>query len=403
MRVKKVGRLLFPLCFTFIVLLSLITTKSRITTLLHVQQWRNDKDVNLKERANPTIKTRAVRGETFLSPYVNRYLRFNHGHKEHSSNGKTHLILWWNEPKWMKVSRWNTYCNMSQCEYVNCVVIGNRNYIDNSSALIVSIAAPGADQLPVQRAQRNPDQAWVFFTLESPMSFWNRAFEKDEWRSVFNWSMTYRRDADIFIPYGWLGDRKTSLNKNYSDIFRKKTREVAWIVSHCQTSGKREQYVQELQKYIQVDIYGRCGTKVTDNALYKLLPEYKFYLGFENALCKDYMTEKFFHYFMYDLIVIVRGLTDYGKHLPNNTFINSADFSSIQSLGQYLTRLAKDEEQYIQYLKEKDKYDVLERQDTYCEALCSICEKVNHVEKNRRTYDRIFDWTGFCEDPKDIK
>jgi hypothetical protein len=36
---------------------------------------------------------------------------------------------------------------------------------------------------------------------------------------------------------------------------------VAWFVSNCHESNTRKKYTQELQKYIPVDIYGKCGTK----------------------------------------------------------------------------------------------------------------------------------------------
>jgi glycoprotein 3-alpha-L-fucosyltransferase len=57
------------------------------------------------------------------------------------------------------------------------------------------------------------------------------------------------------------------------------------------------QYAKELQQYIPVDIYGQCGTRncshSTENECFEMLNEdYKFYLAFENANCKDYITEK---------------------------------------------------------------------------------------------------------------
>ncbi len=33
-----------------------------------------------------------------------------------------------------------------------------------------------------------------------------------------------------------------------------------WVVSNCKTINKREEYVTELQKFIEVDIYGGCGS-----------------------------------------------------------------------------------------------------------------------------------------------
>lgn len=58
-------------------------------------------------------------------------------------------------------------------------------------------------------------------------------------------------------------------------------------------------YARELSKYIQVDIYGTCGTlrcpRSQSQACFDMLDEdYKFYLAFENSNCKDYITEKFF-------------------------------------------------------------------------------------------------------------
>ena len=71
------------------------------------------------------------------------------------------------------------------------------------------------------------------------------------------------------------------------------------MVSNCHESNTRQKYAQELQKYITVDIYGSCGTKKCPRSkrteCYEMLDrDYKFYLAFENANCKDYITEKLF-------------------------------------------------------------------------------------------------------------
>ncbi len=54
----------------------------------------------------------------------------------------------------------------------------------------------------------------------------------------------------------------------------------------------------KLNSYIDIDIFGACGKKSCqkqnsfecDNMLRNT---YKFYIAFENAVCKDYITEKF--------------------------------------------------------------------------------------------------------------
>ena len=39
---------------------------------------------------------------------------------------------------------------------------------------------------------------------------------------------------------------------------------VAWMVSRCHSASRREQYVLELQEYINVDVYGNCENAVND-------------------------------------------------------------------------------------------------------------------------------------------
>jgi len=56
------------------------------------------------------------------------------------------------------------------------------------------------------------------------------------------------------------------------------------------------EYVKELSKYIDVDIYGKCGEFSCDRNrdCFSDVAEadYFFYLSFENSFCDDYVTEK---------------------------------------------------------------------------------------------------------------
>ena len=105
---------------------------------------------------------------------------------------------------------------------------------------------------------RRPDQYWVFYCLDHTLSIYYSKI-KDHLGS-FNLTMTWRPDADVHIGYGYV--EKLNRSKPVTPmkaILAKKTKLVAWVVSNCWPQSRRGLYVKELQKYISVDIYGRCG------------------------------------------------------------------------------------------------------------------------------------------------
>ena len=76
------------------------------------------------------------------------------------------------------------------------------------------------------------------------------------------------------------------------------------------------EYVKNLRKYINVDIYGKCGhlncpRSQENNCWEKVDKYYHFYLAFENSICKDYVTEKFFNAMERYVVPIVLGGANY--------------------------------------------------------------------------------------------
>ena len=77
--------------------------------------------------------------------------------------------------------------------------------------------------------------------------------------------MTYRQDSDFPHPYGHIiqimeHPRGKNEIKNIIEAFGKKnrfigkgkTKPIAWFASNCFTQSKREAYVEELKKYMNV-------------------------------------------------------------------------------------------------------------------------------------------------------
>ena len=155
--------------------------------------------------------------------------------------------------------------------------------------------------------------------------------------------------------------------------------------------------MEDLSKVVNVDIVGRCGKnklcpKGAAHCSDNIVGKYKFYLAFENSFYKDYVTEKLFKFFNEDIIVVVRGATDYSKIAPKGTIIDANDFKSPSELGIFLKELGADKERYISYLRRKDMYYTTGLNVPSSVAACKLCEYLHSLQKHRKIYDDIQDW-----------
>jgi len=141
-------------------------------------------------------------------------------------------------------------------------------------------------------------QLWIAQHWESAM---HDRIDTQLVRRYINWTVSYRRDSTVAISYGKFA-RKTNANSSEQivDYGAGKTKQVAWLVSNCHAKNNRLKYAHELAKYIDVDIYGACGSltcnRTGPESCHNLLvKKYRFFLAFENSNCKDYITEKLYH------------------------------------------------------------------------------------------------------------
>ena len=109
--------------------------------------------------------------------------------------------------------------------------------------------------------------------------------DHSSFNGFFNWTATYRWDSDFPIPYGWISPSSKPINgdapsndnppdlrypQGNAEILNQIVAEiegqnkqhrklVAWMVSNCETNSERELYVQQLQEFIDIDVFGKCG------------------------------------------------------------------------------------------------------------------------------------------------
>jgi hypothetical protein len=194
-------------------------------------------------------------------------------------------------------------CPVTKCEFIN-----DRSRLNESDLVLVHMRDP-IDPIPDNRPV---NQRWVFVLYESPLN--SNSFE--EYNGVFNLTSTYRIDSE-FPGFYVENVLKWAFNPNFNENFdfyqyKKDNKFVAALISNPGDKSNRIDIIQNLQPYIQVDIYGDYGMPCSDlgpdpDCRLEISKHFKFYLAFENSICKDYITEKFFRTLRYNIIPVVMG------------------------------------------------------------------------------------------------
>ncbi|KAK3604613.1 hypothetical protein CHS0354_027466 [Potamilus streckersoni] len=212
---------------------------------------------------------------------------------------------------------------------------------------------------------------------------------------VFNWTQTYRRDSDIFNPYG---EFRSTTSKEAESVtkqlvsesyFRKKNNSALIINSNCNDNARRFRIVDILSKYINVDQYGECGRGCPRNrdSCDKLHPSYKFYLAFENSFCRDYITEKYWRRYTYRQIPVVAWRQDYSGLVIPKSYINVFDFPDIDAAGRYIADVDKNETLFNSYFEWMKQYKITDKCD-----LCRTCESLHTKRIPPQVYTNFEGW-----------
>ncbi|CAI2723622.1 unnamed protein product [Schistosoma spindalis] len=292
----------------------------------------------------------------------------------------------------------NSFPDLSHCPVYECSV---SDTIQQADLVVLENGA----ELSISTKQKN--QSWLIYHLESP-----RHFSFPTSKNFINFTATYAVDSTIVTPYykyvQFSDIEPKDLNNSIQsdkDFSIGKTKMIAWFVSNCD-GGPRMSYTKELMKYIKVDIYGACGDLMCgryDSKCFELLKnDYKFYLSFENSICQDYITEKFFlNALKNNVVPIVMGASksEYIRSAPSNSFIHVDDFNSVKQLADYLYYLDNNKTAYNEYFKwhNHGTFDF----NTYTDCrLCMLAHEIDNLEQPY-WYKDVNQWrANSCENRK---
>ncbi|XP_067280844.1 alpha-(1,3)-fucosyltransferase 7 [Pseudorasbora parva] len=296
-------------------------------------------------------------------------------------------ILLWHWPFGTRYSLTGNVC-LRDYSISGCVLEDNRALYESANLVVFHNfeLKLRREHLPVH-LHRPAKQRWVWLSLEASENNGNLL----AYNNLFNLTMSYHPYADITVPYGKLLQRK----KPGPDFVIPKSYEACWVVSNYQKRHKRSAVFQELNKTLNVQLYGRFAKKpLAKEELLPTISRCYFYLAFENTQSPHYISEKLWrNAFQAGTVPVVLGppRKDYEAVAPSDSFIHVDDFKSIKALAEYLRGLTKDPKRYNAYFTWRQDYTVKLYTD-WRERLCNICPIYGQLP-SQRVYEDLSVWT----------
>ena len=208
------------------------------------------------------------------------------------------------------------------CEETRCQITFDKELLPFSDAVLVhrnwiQFQKHAVEEI-LSRNKRPLEQRWVFYTKESPANTPLIPLLN----GFFNWTATYRRDGDFFVPYGSYAPLKEHNEQQTAGVIQDTSQTInlqsmegevnhangkdklalIGVSNHC--GGQRFELIRALMKYIDISFFGKCADQFESNNTFvcprnlkngcdEEIKRHKFYLAFENSLCIDYVTEKY--------------------------------------------------------------------------------------------------------------
>ncbi|XP_021549918.1 alpha-(1,3)-fucosyltransferase 10 [Neomonachus schauinslandi] len=313
------------------------------------------------------------------------------------------IMLWWS-PLTGETGR------LGQCGTDACFFTINRTFLHHpmTKAFLFYGTDFNIDSLPLPRKAHHD---WALFHEESPKNNY-KLFHKPV-ITLFNYTATFSRHSHLPLTTQYLEGVEVLKSLRYlvplrsKNNLRRRLAPLVYVQSDCDPPSDRDSYVRELMTYIEVDSYGEClrnkdlpqqlknPASMDAEGFYRIIAQYKFILAFENAVCDDYITEKFWRPLKLGVVPVYYGSPSIADWLPSNrSAILVSEFAHPRELASYIRQLDHDDRLYEAYIEWKLKGEVSNRrllaalrerkwgvqdvhQDNYIDAFeCMVCSKV---------------------------
>ena len=160
---------------------------------------------------------------------------------------------------------------------------------------------------------------------------------------------------------------------------------------------------------LRLCVTGKCYKKLdgcdwgNNTCISKVRNQYKFYLAFENSICYEYITEKYWSTlqstsFFNIPIALGASLHQYEVYSPPNSYLHTRNFTSAKSLAEFMHKLDKNDTLYNSYFDWRYTHDIVPHGNRR-DFRCFICQAANEkIDGDERFKMRSKYWNlGDCQ------
>ncbi len=310
---------------------------------------------------------------------------------------------------WSKFDAWTASDWRKKCLRQDCSITTDASSIPRASAVVFN-----ALQMPSPRHQRilqrirRENSAEAKFVFLSGQALGQTKFDAEQYDLFFDYTITYKKDSDIRIPY-WPNDpslpsmfrqiptnrsSKTAKGHDYqSDLFGKtgKQKFMLCILKSCKKIDWPSGFIRKIREEGVVDVYtmGKCQESPIENAkplpcsdlfsdkCAKFIEQYKFVTISTDVFCDGYIPKEYWYAIsVWQAVPVLWGYL--GDNLIENTFINALSEEYIPPTFKRAAYASKDPEKYSKYAFDRADHDV---EKFYWQ--CELC-KVLHDERKSK-------------------
>lgn len=331
---------------------------------------------------------------------------------------ETKYILIWNEAYGSKTYFWGMGSERfrNECPESRCYVTSDRSMLGLDSdfdAIMFHQRSLMLGDIP-NPSTRRKDQRYIHWMFESPAHLHYDSTPIIRLGNFFNWSMSYRLDSKFPARHGSFSQMKEIPVEGVLEEYMKQyginnthlanktivKGIAAAFMSNCHSVSHREKVIKLLKMYLNVDVYGTgscsdpgmtCPRSDDAKCLTMLNTSYKFYFSFENSLCADYITEKFWKVLKINVIPVVLNGVDMTQHAPPHSYIDIKDFKTLKDAAKYMIKVSEDDKLFASYFWWRDFY-IAKSRNLWSEAWCGLCSSLHNKSEPVSVIQDLHKW-----------